>query len=139
MTDRIERELELEASTEAVWAAVISDGWLADEVELDLRPGGDARFRTAGAERRGWIEEVRVPSGRTRRAAAGLAFWWATDDEPASRVELTIEPAGDTAARVRVVETRPLELLDLVGTPLPGAGGSTYGPAMAAHPALVAA
>ena len=53
------------------------------------------------------------------------------DDEPASRVELKIEER-DAGSRLRVVETRPLEVLDLVGVPLPGAGGSTYGPALVA-------
>jgi hypothetical protein len=43
-------------------------------------------------------------------------------------------PDGD-ATRLRVVETRPLDMLDLVGTPLPGLGGlggRTYGPALVA-------
>ncbi len=53
------------------------------------------------------------------------------DDEPASRVELKIEERGD-GTRLRVVETRPLEVLDLVGVPLPGLGGAGYGPALVA-------
>lgn len=42
------------------------------------------------------------------------------------------EPAG---TRLRVVETRPLEVLDLVGIPVRsagGAGGASYGPALVA-------
>jgi uncharacterized protein YndB with AHSA1/START domain len=123
MTERIERELWLPATPEAVWEAVTSDGWLADDVCLDLRPGGDARFESDGRVRNGWIEEVWAPDR--------LTFWWAEDDEPASRVELRIEAHGDST-RLRVVETRPLEVLDLVGVPLPGAGGATYGPALVA-------
>jgi uncharacterized protein YndB with AHSA1/START domain len=115
-----------------VWDAVISDGWLADEVELDLRPGGDARFRSIDGEKHGWIEDVRAPDDSLEHEGR-LIFWWATDDEPASRVELTIEPLADAAARVRVVESRPLELLHLIGTPLRGLGGQTsYGPALVA-------
>jgi hypothetical protein len=53
------------------------------------------------------------------------------DDEPASRVELVIDEQDDTT-RLRVVETRPLEVLDLVGMPLPGASGRTFGPALVA-------
>ncbi len=34
--------------------------------------------------------------------------------------------------RLRIVETRPLEVLDLVGIPLPGHGGARYGPALVA-------
>jgi hypothetical protein len=60
-----------------------------------------------------------------------LSFWWALDDEPASRVELRIEAHGEST-RLRVVETRPLEVLDLVGLPLPGAGGARFGPALVA-------
>ena len=128
MSDRIERELEIEASAQAVWSAITGDGWLADEVELELLPGGEARFRSGDEEKRGWVEEAQAPVGSRAR----LSFWWAADDEPATRVELTVEPAGQERTRVRIVETRPLELLDLVGTPLPGAGGAAYGPALVA-------
>jgi uncharacterized protein YndB with AHSA1/START domain len=123
MTDRIERELWLPASPEDVWEAVTGDGWLADEVDLELEPGGEATFRSADTVKTGWVEEVSAP--------ARLAFWWAEDDAPATRVELTIHEYEDEV-RLRVVETRPLELLDLVGIPLPGSGGHTYGPALIA-------
>jgi hypothetical protein len=33
---------------------------------------------------------------------------------------------------LRVVESRPLDVLDLSGTPLPGHGGRTFGPALVA-------
>ena len=123
MSDRVERELWLRASVDEVWDAVIADGWLAEEVDLDLRPGGDATFRSPGDVKTGWIEEV-VRGSR-------LAFWWAADGAAASRVELTLRRERELT-RLRVVETRPLELIDLVGTPLPGAGGRTYGPALVA-------
>jgi len=123
MTERIERELWLPAAPDAVWEVVTSDGWLADHVRLDLRPGGDAEFAPGDRTRSGWIEDVSVPER--------LTFWWAVDDEPATRVELKIDERGD-GTRLRVVETRPLEVLDLVGVPLPGAGGATYGPALVA-------
>lgn len=123
MTDRIERELWLPATRDAVWDAVTADGWLAEHVQLDLWPGGDARFDTGGQVRDGWVEDVSVPER--------LTFWWALGDEPASRVELRIQER-DGGSRLRIVETRPLEVLDLVGVPLPGAGGATYGPALVA-------
>ena len=123
MTDRIERELWLPAAPTAVWDAVTGDGWLADRVSFDLRPGGDAHFDSDGRIRSGWVEDVSAP--------ARLTFWWALDDEPASRVELKIDRRA-AGTRLRIVETRPLEVLDLVGVPLPGIGGGTYGPALVA-------
>lgn len=128
MSDCVKRELLLPASVQDVWDVVTDDGWLADEVELDLRTGGEVRFRLDGEVRTGWIEEAVVPDGATR---ACLIFWWAVDGEPASRVELTLE-AWDELTRLRIVETRPLELLDLVGVPLPGVSGPSFGPALIA-------
>jgi hypothetical protein len=57
-------------------------------------------------------------------------FWWSEDGEPASRVELTLDPQEGAMTRVRITETRPLEVLDLVGIPLRGTNGSAYGPAL---------
>jgi len=123
MSERIEREVWLPVSPEVVWDAVTSDGWLAEHVSLDLRPGGEAEFESAEQVRHGWIEEVSAPSR--------LSFWWSDDDEPASRVEIRID-AREESTRLRIVESRPLEVLDLVGVPLPGAGGATFGPALVA-------
>jgi uncharacterized protein YndB with AHSA1/START domain len=124
MTEHIEREICVAAPPEEVWEAVTDSGWLADEVALDLRPGGDAQFETAETVRTGWVEEAVAPSR--------LAFWWSADGEPASRVELTLERDGEGGTRVRVVESRPLELLDLVGTPMSRPGGAFFGPALVA-------
>lgn len=131
MTHRIERQLLLAASPREVWEVVTGPGWLAEDVRLDLVPGGDARFRSRGSRKAGWVEHA-CPPGRDGASAGRLAFWWARDDAPASRVELTLEPEGESATRLRVIETRPLEALDLVGMPLPGAGGQTFGPALLA-------
>ena len=124
MADRIERIVSLPAPPEPVWEMVTADGWLADQVELDLRPGGDAHFRSQHPSKTGWIEEAMAPSR--------LAFWWALDDEPATRVELTLEREDDGGTQLRVVESRPLDVLDLVGTPLGRTGGASFGPALVA-------
>jgi uncharacterized protein YndB with AHSA1/START domain len=123
MSDRVQRELLLPARPEDVWDAVTGDGWLAEEVDLDLRVGGDAHFRSGAGTKTGWVEDVCAPER--------LAFWWAQDGNPATRVELTLTPEGE-ATRLRVVETRPLDVLDLVGTPLPTPGGRSFGPALVA-------
>ena len=128
MDDRIERELLVEAPAADVWDVITAPGWLADDVELELFPGGEARFGSAADSKCGWVEEAAPPEG-DRRSAGRLVFWWGVAGEPASRVELTLEPVQG-ATRVRVIESRPLEVLDLAGIPLPGQGGSIRGPAM---------
>jgi uncharacterized protein YndB with AHSA1/START domain len=129
MTEQIERERLLPAPPEQVWEVIVGPGFLANEVELDLVPGGEARFTDDRSTRTGWVEEAVPPrDGDVGR----LAFWWSSDGEPASRVELRIEPEADGYTRLRVVEARPLEVLDVVGIPLPRSGGTARGPAMLA-------
>ncbi len=134
MTERIERRLELPTGVEQAWQALTEPEWLAlwlaDEVDLELWPGGAARFRVGESERTGWVEEISPPNADD--AEARLAFWWSEDGEPASRVQLTLTPAGDGLTSIRVVETRPLEILDLIGIPAPGASGSSNGPMLIA-------
>jgi uncharacterized protein YndB with AHSA1/START domain len=138
MADRIEREIVLPSSPDRVWWEITDAdalaGWLADEVELDLVAGGEARFRDADGVREGWVEEVSPPDANAGMGsiAGRLAFWWTEGDSAATRVELTLTPLADDLTRLRVVETRPLELIDLVGIPLPSSGGRTYGPALVA-------
>jgi uncharacterized protein YndB with AHSA1/START domain len=128
-TERVDRDVLIPAPPAEVWEVITADGWLAETVELELRPGGDARFTDGGSSRTGWVEEAAFPDTDGR---AALVFWWGPDGEPATRVELTLDPEGDHATRLRVAETRPLEALDLVGLPLPGQGGTLHGPAMLA-------
>lgn len=135
MTDLIERELELPVPPEAVWQALTDPEWLrewlADEAELELWPGGDARFQIGDETRTGWVEEATSPVDG-EEGSARLAFWWEVDGEPASRVQLELT-ATASGTRLRVVETRPLDVRDLVGIPLPGQsrfGGERFGPAL---------
>jgi len=134
VNEPVRREVELPAPATVVWSLITRadglEGWLADEVELDPVPGGDATFRDGDSVRTGWVEEVSAP---TDSRPGRLAVWWTADDEPASRVEFTVEPLARDRTRVRVAESRPLELLELVGTPLPGtAGERRFGPALVA-------
>jgi hypothetical protein len=130
MTDRVAREIWVQAEADDVWSAVVGGDWLADEVHLELTAGGDAWFRCGDEVRSGWVEAARAPGADGREGR--LAFWWAIDHEPASRVELTLEE-HDGSTRVRVVEARPLDVLELVALPLSGdSGGRTFGPALSA-------
>ena len=132
MSDLIERELDLPAAPAEVWRAITDpewlSGWLADQVQLDLTPGGDARFVIGEEVRDGWVEEVIAPAA----GAGRLTFWWSCGDEPASRVELVVSAVSDGVTRLLVSETRPLEVLDLIGIPFGGTGRRHYGPALVA-------
>ena len=139
MTDLIERELELPCLPEELWQALTDrdwlESWLAEAVDLELRPGGDARFVVGGEAREGWVEEVRPPEPGDRGGRSGcLTFWWQSEDAPPSRVCIELTPT-DRGTRIRVVEARPLDVLDLVGIPLPGQshlGERRFGPALVA-------
>jgi uncharacterized protein YndB with AHSA1/START domain len=95
----IHREIVLPATREEVWAALTDpnrlEDWFANDVRLDLRPGGEATFRWRNGEARTATVTDVEPEER-------LAFEWADEGE----VEFTLEDdAGGT--RLTVVETSP--------------------------------
>ena len=97
----IEREIELDASVEEVWAAMCEpDTWLADEGSLDIAVGGTGRLVDDGIVRHAVVEAVETGRRLVYR-------WWSDDDEgdAASRVELTLVPS-DGPTRLLVRETR---------------------------------
>ena len=92
----VQREIVVPAPVDEVWSALTEperlEEWFANEVELDLEPGGEGTFRWAdGDERHAVIEEV-VPERR-------FAFTW--DD---SRVEIELAEV-ESGTRVLVTET----------------------------------
>ena len=95
----IHREIVLPAPRAEVWEALTEperlEDWFANDVDLDLRPGGGASFRWSnGEERRATVTEVDFE----RR----LTFEW--DDE--GEVELTLDDDAD-GTRLTVVESSP--------------------------------
>ena len=95
----IHREIVLPATREDVWEALTNPvelaEWFANEVELELRPGGDVVFRWSnGEERRGTLTEVE-PGER-------LAFEWEDDGE----VAFTLAD-DDAGTLLTVEETAP--------------------------------
>jgi uncharacterized protein YndB with AHSA1/START domain len=95
----IRREIVLPADRDDVWQALTDEGrleeWFANDVELDLRPGGGASFRWSnGEERHATVTEV-DPQRR-------LAFDW--EDE--GTVEFTLDDDVD-GTRLVVVESSP--------------------------------
>ncbi len=95
----IRKEIVLPAERDEVWDALTDaerlEDWFANDVELDLRPGGGASFRWAnGQERHAVVTEVE-PERR-------LAFDW--EDE--GTVEFTLADDAD-GTRLVVVESSP--------------------------------
>jgi uncharacterized protein YndB with AHSA1/START domain len=97
----IHREIILPAPREDVWDALTDPDrladWFANDVELDLRPGGAATFRWANGEERHAVVRAVEPEER-------LALHW-DDDEPGD-VEFTLADDAD-GTRLTVVETAP--------------------------------
>jgi len=95
----IRKEIVLPSPREEVWEALTDprrlEEWFANEVDLDVRPGGGASFRWSnGEERRATVTEV-DPLHR-------LAFEWDEDGE----VAFTLDDDAD-GTRLTVVETAP--------------------------------
>ena len=102
------KEVLLPVEPDDAWAAVTDEraleAWLAERVELDLRPGGEASFTLPGGEERsGMVEEV-APGER-------LTFWWWPHDGESSRVTFELAPAvGGTLVRVTETPAGPTAL-----------------------------
>jgi hypothetical protein len=75
-----------------------------------------------------WVEQAQPPSNEHRGM---LTIWWQATGEPASRVSIKLTPTPD-GTRLRVVEARPLEILDLTVIPLTDPGRGSRGPALIA-------
>ena len=110
MQGRVEREIEITAPIQHVWAAISRPdalgSWFGAEVELDLRPDAPVSFRWPdGVLKRGLVEAVEPPRA--------FAFRWRTirpvpggglDAGDVSRVEFRLEPTS-IGTRIIVVES----------------------------------
>lgn len=108
----VEREVHLDAEPDEVWDALTDSerlgDWFGADVKGDPASGEVLRFKTPdGEERRALVEKAEPP----RR----LTFRWL--EEPASRVDITIEEVPDGSV-LRVVERR----IDAAVTPTPRIG-----------------
>jgi hypothetical protein len=94
----VTREVTIPLDAPEAWETVTElSEWLVEDADLALEPGEEGTLRLAdGEERRARVEDVE-PGER-------LAFWWWAGDEPATLVELTLQPA-DGGTRVVVVES----------------------------------
>jgi uncharacterized protein YndB with AHSA1/START domain len=101
----VRREIVLDAPPDEVWEALTDprelEEWFANDVELEVRPGGEGVFRwDDGSERHAIVEEV--------DAERTFSFWWWRGDEEASRVAIELDPVPE-GTRVVVTETPPAE------------------------------
>jgi uncharacterized protein YndB with AHSA1/START domain len=97
----VQREVVFEAAPDEVWAALTCPErlaeWFANDVELEVRPGGAGTFRwDDGSLRHAVVEEVE----HERR----LAFRWSDEEGSESRVELVLDDSPD-GTRLTVTET----------------------------------
>jgi uncharacterized protein YndB with AHSA1/START domain len=110
--DRIEREIEIDAPIDVVWAVITEPEhitrWFTDSAELDVRAGGDGRF--------GWDVDARNCEDVVNLRVVRLdppnyfSFRWHHPDgaDPsetnAPLVEFSLEARGDST-RLRLVES----------------------------------
>jgi uncharacterized protein YndB with AHSA1/START domain len=112
----IRREIVFPVTRGELWEALTDperlEDWFANEVEVDLRPGGAASFRWSNGEERHATVTTVAPEER-------LSFAWEDDGE----VEFTLADAAE-GTRLTVVETAPAwsTALDLQASALAYAG-----------------
>jgi uncharacterized protein YndB with AHSA1/START domain len=124
-TPWVERETLIEASPDEVWEALTDEDrlqeWLAPDVELDPREGGEIAIRDG--------EDARIGTVETLEEGERFAFTWSRPGEGESFVEFTIEPLP-AGTRVTVIETPTRQVTDIAAGPMAMAVGG-WGPRLA--------
>jgi uncharacterized protein YndB with AHSA1/START domain len=99
----VHREIVVDAPLDDVWQALTDADelaeWFANDVELELRPGGRGRFEWNDGE----VREARVQEIDPGRR---LAFLWRKPDRTESQVCWTLDETVD-GTRVTVIESLP--------------------------------
>ena len=107
LADRIEREIEIEAPIEIVWAVITEPehivSWFSDTARVDLRPGGEGLFvwqlKATSTEMTVNVRVERVEPPHF------FSFRWDYQDEKnPALVEFSLEATGNTT-RLRLVES----------------------------------
>jgi uncharacterized protein YndB with AHSA1/START domain len=98
----VTRELVVPAELDDVWDALTSperlEEWFANDVELDVTPGGDGVFRwESGEVKRALVETVDEGRGLSMR-------WWDEETGETTTVAIAVEEV-DAGTRVVVTET----------------------------------
>jgi uncharacterized protein YndB with AHSA1/START domain len=99
----VTRELVLPADPDEVWDAVTNEDrleeWFANEVELDVTPGGDGVFRWESGEVKRAVVE-RVEDGRLLT----MRWWDASAPDETTVVAISVTPV-EAGTKVVVTET----------------------------------
>jgi uncharacterized protein YndB with AHSA1/START domain len=110
--DQVRRQLEVRAPQERVWAALTEPEHLVqwfptERAEIDLRPGGDARFEWEDSADEAVVDVVEPPSR--------LVFRWRPKglDRPYTTVSFTLEETSD-GTRLTLVESGFASLPDQI-------------------------
>ena len=108
MNDLIERTVTIPADIETVWDALTTrqgiENWFGDEVEIDLKPGGEAYFGWSeyGEAAHAIVQEVSKPHRFSYRWVAVNTD--RVDSGPSTLVEFTLS-SEDAGTVVTVVES----------------------------------
>lgn len=126
MDEAVRREVELSVDRAAAWSEVCHlAGWVADEVDIELRAGAEGTFRWADGTRREAVVEEVEPGRR-------LAFTWRGEDGESSLVELTLDDTTGGGTRLTVVEVPLVALRVASRAVVAGGERAGRGPAMVA-------
>ena len=99
MKDTIERSVTIAADIETVWEALTTregiESWFGDEIEIDLRPGGEASF--------GWSEYNSTSHAVVQEVVRPtfFSYRWAADNKdrvdtgPSTLVEFSLRSDGE--------------------------------------------
>lgn len=122
-------ELVLDVDADAAWELLgSSDGlerWLGDDVDLEVTAGEHGTIRDG--------DELLLTEVESVEMGRRVSLRWWSEERGAAVVDLTLEPLGDCATRLVVVEI-PVDALRIPVSPatLGGAIGDGAGPQMIA-------
>ena len=99
--ETVTRQVQLDISPDALWSAITDrealEAWLGEQVDLDLRPGGEGVIVDDGIAR-----DVVVHSVEEGR---GWSFEWRVDEAPVSIVSFEISTGDDGSSVLTITET----------------------------------
>lgn len=103
--ETVTRQVELRITPDVLWAAITDretlEAWLGEQVDVDLRPGGQGVILDDGVRR-----QVVV---RTVDHGHGWSFEWQVDEAPVSTVSFEISTSDSGTSVLTITETLDAE------------------------------